>query len=240
MNTLKFLAALTLVAGSAVPIAVADVFSFTNNLPIPDGQPAGISDVEAVSASFSQIGSVQILLDIAGNFNGDLYCYLKHDSTLTVLLNRCGRTADNPFGYADSGFNIILSDSATDGNIHTYAGVVTLADGSPLTGIWQPDGRLTSPASVLATDPSTAGLSVLDSLDASGEWTLFIADLSPGGASVLNGWQLIINPVPEPSALVLEVLGLGLLSVCARKFRQKAKPGGAAASSGPMQNTRKS
>jgi hypothetical protein len=61
---------------------------------------------------------------------------------------------------------------------------------------------------VLDTDPGTAGLSVFDSLNASGSWTLFIADLSPGGTSELVSWQLIIDPVPEPSVLALTVLGL--------------------------------
>lgn len=203
-----------MLAGCATQLAVADIFSFTNNLAIPDGQPAGVSDVETIASGISQIGSVQVSLDITGDFNGDLYCYLQHDSALSVLLNRPGSTAGNPFGYADSGFTITLMDLSTNGNIHTYEGVVTPAAGSPLTGVWQPDGRTTSPASVLDTDPSTAGLSLFDGLNPSGNWTLFIADLSPDGSSVLNSWQLIISPVPEPSGLTLGVMGLGAMAAC--------------------------
>lgn len=110
-----------------------------------------------------------------------------------------------------------MSDSAVNGNIHTYRSVATPAAGTPLTGVWQPDGRTNSPASVLDSDPSVAGLGVFDGMSASGTWTLFLADLSPGGTSVLNDWQLIITPVPEPSVFALAALGLGVVSVLVRR-----------------------
>lgn len=199
-----------LVAGSGIQIAVADVFSFTNTLPIPDGNAAGMCDVETLPSGISQIGSVLVQLNIRGDFNGDLYCYLKHGNALSVLLNRPGRTSSNPFGYADSGLNITLNDFALNGNVHNYGVVQTPAAGLPLTGAWQPDGRTTIPFDVLDSDVSMAGLNVFQNLNASGSWTLFVADLSSGGTSVLNSWQLIIEPVPEPSAFALAVLGLGL------------------------------
>jgi len=83
--------------------------------------------------------------------------------------------------------------------------------------VWQPDGRTTSPDHVLDTDPSAAPLGVFAGMSASGTWTLFIADLSPGGTSMLNSWQLIITPVPEPSVLPLAALGLGVVSVLVRR-----------------------
>ena len=218
MNTPKFLAAFVALTVCAGRIAVADVFSFSNlDLTIPDGQPAGISDVETIASGISQIGSVQVSLNIAGNFNGDLYCYLEYNDTLSILLNRPGRTAGNPFGYADSGFNITLSDSAANGNIHTYEMVLTPAAGSQLTGVWQPDGRTSSPASVVDTDPSTAGLSLFDGMNPNGDWTLFIADMSPGGDSTLMDWQLTIDPVPEPPVAAL--LGLGVVAAYIRRSR---------------------
>ncbi len=223
MSAFKFIAAFVGLAGCVSQIAVAEVYSFTNNLSVPDGQPAGVSDVETVSSGLSQIGSVQVVLNIVGNFNGDLFCYLQYDDHLAVLLNRPGRTAGNSFGYDDSGFSVTLSDTATNGNIHTYGGVVVPVSGLPLTGAWQPDGRTNSPATVLDTNPSTAGLGLFDGLNPSGNWTLFLADLSPGGTSVLNSWQLIITPVPEPSALALEVVGLGALLVFIRKVKNVSR-----------------
>lgn len=94
MNTRKLLVTLAAVAWGASPVAAVEVFSFTNlNLGIPDGQAAGVSDVETITSGISQLGSVQVSLNLTGNFNGDLYCYLEYNSALAVLLNRPGRTA---------------------------------------------------------------------------------------------------------------------------------------------------
>jgi len=223
MNLPKYLAPLVVAAGFSSRLALADTFSFTNNLAIPDGQAAGVSDVESITSGISQIGSVMVSLNIAGDFNGDLYCYLEHDNAFSVLLNRVGRTTGSAFGYADSGFNIVLIDTATNGNIHNYQGVFTPAAGTPLTGVWQPDGRTTSPASVLDTDPSTAGLSVFDNLNASGSWTLFLADLSPGGTSELVSWQLDFYTVPEPSIVALTIAGLAVVTGFARIRKRLCK-----------------
>ena len=149
--------------------------------------------------------------------NGDLYCYLQHSSGLSVLLNRAGRTSGDGFGYDDAGFNVTLSDSAANGNIHTYRNVFVPPGGSGLSGFWQPDGRLISPMTVVDTDPVNAQLNVFNGLDASGTWTLFLSDNSSGGNNLLNSWQLIITPVPEPSAVSLLALGLGVVCVKARR-----------------------
>src|SRR5262245_44186625 len=113
------LVSVTLALGAASAVA-ADVYSFSVNQVVPDGQPAGFSDTHSIVSGISQTVSVQVGLNIVGNYNGDLYCYLQHGSALSVLLNRTGRTAGNSFGYDDSGFNIALSDVAVNGNIHTY------------------------------------------------------------------------------------------------------------------------
>jgi subtilisin-like proprotein convertase family protein len=220
MNKRTFSILLSTVLLLSGPAAYGDTFSFTDNLAIPDGEPAGVSDVQAISTSITQITSLQVSLNIAGNFNGDLYCYLQYDGTLSVLLNRVGRSVSNPFGYADSGFAVTFSDTAANGNIHTYQLETIPANGTPLTGLWQPDGRTTSPATVLNTDPGTANLSQFNGLNPNGNWTLFVADLSPGGTSELLGWQLTVNPVPEPSGSVLMLIGLGVLLL--KPFRKAA------------------
>ena len=83
---------------------------------------------------------------------------LSHGSGFSVLLNRVGSTAGNPYGYSDSGLSVTLSDSAAN-DIHTYRSVVSLAAGAPLTGTWQPDARITDPGSVVNTDSRSAFLS---------------------------------------------------------------------------------
>jgi subtilisin-like proprotein convertase family protein len=212
------LASATLALGVA-SAAAADVYSFTVNQVIPDGQPAGFSDTHAIVSGISQIGSVQVGLNIVGNYNGDIYCYLQHGSALSVLLNRTGRTAGNSFGYDDGGFNIALSDSAVNGNIHTYRNVTVPPGNGVLTGVWQPDGRYVNPATVLDTDLVTAPLSVFNGMDPNGTWTLFVADMSSGGVSVLNGWQLTITQIPEPTILTFTALGLGAVLLARRRNR---------------------
>lgn len=213
MNHSKHYLALIVLSAWVTRAAAVDFFTFNNiNAAIPDGQPAGVSDGQTVASGINQIAAVAVSLNISGNFNGDLYCHLQFNNALAVLLNRSGRTAANPFGYDDSGFSLTLSDTAAAGNIHTYRGVVTPGAGLPLTGTWQPDGRITSPASVLETDPALAGLSGFNGMNPNGQWTLFVADLSSGGTSVLNSWGLIITAVPEPSVSALATFGISAFS----------------------------
>ena len=197
----------------------AQTFSFPGlNLVIPDGQASGVANFESISTPIHQISSIEVSLTISGNFNGDLYCYLQHGTNLSVLLNRPGRTGANGDGYDDSGFAITLDDNAPRGDIHNYQGVLRPPAGTPLTGLWQPDGRYIDPDSVLNTDPRNAMLNLFNGADPNGDWTLFVADVSAGGTSVLNSWQLIINPVPEPSTAAL--VGIGSLLLLGRVRRR--------------------
>ncbi|MCX6865206.1 MAG: proprotein convertase P-domain-containing protein [Verrucomicrobia bacterium] len=88
---------------------------------------------------------------------------------------------------------------------------MALPNTGALSGIFQPDGRNISPANSLDTTVPTTHLGVFNTLDSSGEWTLFVADVAAGETMTLNSWQLTVNPVPEPSAAVLGVLGLSLV-----------------------------
>src|SRR5262249_1201049 len=127
-------------------------------------------------------------LQIDGGFNGDFYAYLRHGASgFAVLLNRVGQTGANPFGYADSGFNVTFSDFAPNGDIHTYANVTDPAGGT-LTGLWQPDGPHDSLSSV-----RDGMLSSFTGLDPKGDWTLFVADLSSVGVGTLANWSLTIE-----------------------------------------------
>src|SRR5688572_3006366 len=133
-------------------------FSQTNsfedlNQVIPDANASGLSYVRVISSSIVQLSSIRVQLQIHGEFNGDLYAYLRHvtpDGTnFCVLLNRPGKTVSNPFGYDDFGLDILFDDSSVNGDIHTYRQMTTPEPGSPLMGLWQPDGRKIDPFSVL-------------------------------------------------------------------------------------------
>jgi subtilisin-like proprotein convertase family protein len=190
---------------------------------IPDGNPSGLSLTQTISSSITAITSVSVNLNLSAEYNGDLYVYLQHGDAITVLLNRTGSTLGNPSGYGDSGFQITLSDSAANGDIHTYQSVTTPADGSPLTGGWQPDARLADPDAVTDGSARSAYLNVFNGLAASGDWTLFVADLSTGGASAVNSWSLEFTGrqthVPDAGQipLAMQMALTGLLTWAARK-----------------------
>jgi subtilisin-like proprotein convertase family protein len=217
MKANRTLAALVALVWWCGQLEGEEIFTFSDlNKSIPDGQPAGISDFQTITSGIAQIGSLKVKLYVSGNFNGDLYCYLGHGTGYSVLLNRPGRTTGNLDGYDDGGFQITLSDTAANGDIHDYRGLQTPLPGFPLTGVWQPDARNISPDTVLDTDPRTAWLSSFGGLDPNGTWTLFIADLSSGGTSVLNGWQLEITAIPEPSGTAFALLAGFLVALKTR------------------------
>jgi hypothetical protein len=198
--------------------AQAQVFQQTVNTDIPDGNPTGLSSTIEVSGLASQLENITVSLDIPGGFNGDLYAYVSHGTSgFAVLLNRVGKTAGDPFGYSDAGFNkLTLSDTASQ-DIHLYGGNGGLA----LTGIWQPDGRNVNPQLVLDSSPRTAMLSSFTGADPNGSWVLFVADMaSGGGQAVLQDWSIDITAVPEPATGKLCV-GLAAALALARLWRMR-------------------
>ena len=59
-----------------------------------------------------------------------------------MLLDRVGTTSSDHFGYDDTGFDVTLSDHATQvPTIHLYQDASYALNGSgQLTGTWRPDG----------------------------------------------------------------------------------------------------
>jgi subtilisin-like proprotein convertase family protein len=176
---------------------------------IPDNNASGVAFAFNIAAGDQLvITNVEVSLNIAGGWNGDLYAYLSHGSGFAVLLNRPGRTAGNSFGSGGSGMSLTLSDSyLTD--VHTAAN-------DPLSGNFAPDARFVNPVAVLDTDARTAFLSSFTNLDPNGTWTLFLADVSPLGVSTIQNWTVSLGvtvAVPEPGSMALLILSAGLGAV---------------------------
>ena len=106
------------VASSSVALSLpgSGFFSadYSVNRAIPDGGFIGISDTRTVSTALHSVTNLKVRLKISGTYNGDLFCYLAHGSGYSVLLNRVGRTAGNPFGYGDPGLEVTFEDGATN------------------------------------------------------------------------------------------------------------------------------
>lgn len=201
MKTLIAKILLVLLAGVSPLLLQAqttETFTYTTNRLVPDGSFSGLSDVRTVSSAIGTISSLKVKLKLSGEFNGDLYGYIRHSSGFTVLLNRSGRSASNSSGYADSGFDVTFQTGAVNGDIHLYHNVTTPSAGAPVTGFWQPDGRTNDPVNVLDSSVRATSLTNFNGLDAAGEWTLFLADVESGGTNMLTEWGLEITGTASP------------------------------------------
>ena len=203
------------------------VTNWSGSQMLTDNDPSGWSFSFTPAETNATITDVNVTLDIAGGFNGDLYAYLVHGGSYSVLLNRTGRTDGAPDGYANTGFAVTLDDQAplvggtTFADIHLYGSLNPVYNGSgQLTSTWQPDGRTDSPTNVLAgTSNRTAFLSSFNGQDPAGSWTLFVADLSPGGVSTMRGASIEVSTIPEPASLVMLLAGLALCGL--RRLRPR-------------------
>lgn len=201
--------------------------SWDGSQALPDNDPSGWTYTFTPSAPVADVTDVNVTLQIDGGFNGDLFAYLVHAGGYAVLLNRTGRDTGLIYGYSDPGFSITLDDEAplvggvTAPDIHVYQSLSPSYDGNGrLTGLWQPDARTADPASVVAGSPRTAYLSSLDGLTSDGSWTLFLADMSPGGVSTVEGFSIDVTQIPEPSALGL-AFAVGLVAWRIRRWRTR-------------------
>lgn len=198
--------------------------SVTNNAVVPDANPVGLTSTLNVSGLGEFITNITVTLNITGGFNGDLYAYLlSPEDSSVILLNRVGMSSSNYFGYGDTGFNITL-DSASGNNVHNYQNFSPTFNGSgQLTGTWAPDRRTNDPAysapSAFDAAPTGNTFANLDGLNPNGVWTLFIADLSPGGQSTLVSWGLTVVTVPEPQTWTLLGGSLAAFWMMARQRR---------------------
>jgi len=161
---------------------------------IPDADPTGWWDARTISGVPGTIVSVAISLDISGGWNSDLYGCLVHvdtanQTTSAILLNRIGITGGNPFGNTGLSLKVTLaSDTATD------YGNISYATSGEINGTYNPDN-------------ASGSLVVFNGMTVNGTWKLFLADMSGGNQSTVNGWSLDITTVPEPVSLALGIAG---------------------------------
>jgi len=200
---------------------------FQNGGLVPDNSKSGWADTRTVPSLSGAISDVSVVLNLSGGWNGDLYAYLVHDTGFAVLLNRVGRETGNAIGYGDSGMNVVFNDVALGGDIHWYGGT-----GVP-AGSYQPDGRNILPQSAVGTFDAaerTAWLSSFIGGNASGNWTLYVADVAGGEQSTVSSWGLDITTasVPEPTSLIGGAVAVLFLGGAIGWYRRKeSKPGSA-------------
>lgn len=228
----------TLTAIAATPEALF-LGSGPLDLAVPDGSLEGIQHTITVSTPLNRVLEARISVQLdslpGGSFAGDLYLTVVHDGRAAVLLNRPGRQPGSPFGYGDSGnLTITFDDTAATADIHAYRVPVTGSHDTPLAGglsslpdLWQSDGRLSDPLAVSLSDPRPARLNEFVDSNPNGAWTLFVADVSGGGAVALRQWSVDLVAVPEPEATALATalaLALALGVTAARRDARTQTP----------------
>ena len=189
---------------------------------ITDNDPTGLAFNFAISDPATEIVSLEVMLQISGGYNGDLYAYLTHDAGgFAVLLNRPGvgttTGGSSASGYSDTGFHLTFGTFSPDGapNVHFYQNHDPVFNGSgQLTGNWQPDGRAIDPESPAGDfeAPGAADFSTFTGVNPSGNWTLFFADLSPGSISTVEDFSVTLTALPEPVTTALGIF-VGILGV---------------------------
>ena len=186
--------------------------TYTPNTYIPNGNPVGIAFTENISepggTTYARyVSDLTVTLNISGGYNGGLVAYLvAPNGTYVSLLNQPGVTGGNPFGYGGSGLNITLAD----GNRSIQSTYETPGVSFGSGGTYGADGLLSSVYG-----------SALD-----GNWTLFFANLSSGGANgELTSFTLNFTAVPEPVGIALGIFaGLAALSACLGMCWKKKLP----------------
>lgn len=201
-------------------------YDFNVGMGVPDNDLSGLADTRNLVSDITSITDVRVIMNVTGGYIGDFYVYLAHDGAIAVLLNRAGRSATDPFGYADSGFSITFDDNA-GADVHNYKSGLTAGAGI-LTGVWQPDARNVLPGSSDIQTPRSAFLSSFDGMSASGDWTLFLADVSPVGGGTLIDWHLEVTgevtEVPDrPNTCVLLMIGLVTIFCASACSHQRAR-----------------
>ena len=190
---------LAAVARVRLEAQTTETYTFATNRVVPDGNAAGVSDVRNLSSAIGAIRSVTVRLKITGEFNGDLYGYVRHAGGFAVLLNRSGKNISDTHGYADSGFDVTFQTGAANGDIHLYQSGAAPVNGFPLGGVWEPDGRTVDPANVTDGASRATSLTNFNGLSAAGQWTFYLVDPEGGGTNMFTEWGLDITGATVPT-----------------------------------------
>jgi len=178
-------------AGITALTGISGVYSSGTVSPsqvIPDNNPGGVSYGFSIADTGLQVSQVTVLINMSGGYNGDMYAYLAHGSTLVELLNS---TVYSTGGAGGNTINVTMSSA-----------------GSAI-----PVGGLSAAQlSAGSTYGAPGDLGNFNYADPNGLWTLFFSDTSPGDTMTLNTFDLSITAVPEPVNTALALFG-GLFAV---------------------------
>ncbi|MBB5209181.1 Ig-like domain-containing protein [Chiayiivirga flava] len=163
------------VASAPRSFTTVPLFCATPNLAIPDNTPAGVTSTITVSAAAGgTILDLDLGLDVAHTWAGDLVVTLRHVATGTVItpMDRPGVPASTN-GCNGDNVDIVIDDEGLDGSVESSC--VNAAPAYTVGGHYTPN----------------APLSAFDGEDLTGVWELNISDRVGIDTGTLAEWCLV-------------------------------------------------
>ncbi|MBW1774006.1 MAG: IPTL-CTERM sorting domain-containing protein, partial [Deltaproteobacteria bacterium] len=187
------------------PVGNQVTYTSSPNLPIPDANPAGISDTITVNASSFAVHDMRVQVEITHTWIGDLKISLEHvatGKTVNLWNRRCGNTDNMNVTFGDGGSILLCSD------IPLGTGMV-----DPLeTGSGPP-------------------LASFSGLKLAGDWRLLVSDNAGADTGTLVSWSIIATkasdetcsplPIPTVNRWGLVVMALIILAAGAVMIRRR-------------------
>lgn len=169
-----------LMLGSFATQSNAQAYESTDTpLAVADGTPGGAVCGDPGDATVSTINvpdagtisDLNIFIDIASTWVGDVTATLTRGATTIVLIDRPGAATEAACGDGSDNYpGIFLDDEGGSGDIESSFPFVSRQSYTP-----------------------AEALSVFDGQSISGDWTLTVTDGGEGDATSINEWQLLFN-----------------------------------------------
>jgi hypothetical protein len=185
---------------STFTFTTANLICSSPALPIPDEDPAGVSDTITVGDP-GEITDLDIYFDVSHTWVGDLTFVLEHVDTGTTVgpIDRPGLPASPPFGCDGDNVDATINDEGVDGNAEDQCDNAPAIHGDLVGG----------------DPPSTTLMASFDGEDISGDWVLTVADHVGADVGTLNQWCLVPTANPIGYSIDLEKTVGTDPSVCA-------------------------
>lgn len=185
------------VAASYAPPAAAQAYASTDTpLVVADGAVGGtvcgdpgtptVSTI-TVPAGGGTIADLNVIVNIAATWVGDVTATLSNGTHTAVLIDRPGATTPDACGDSSNDYpSIVIDDEGTDGTV----------EDAPTSAPTTSDIAYTEGGSYTPNEP----LSVFDGDPLEGTWTLTVTDGGEGDDTSLLSWQLLFNDSPPVAA----------------------------------------
>jgi len=135
--------------------------------------PASVNDTISIAGAAGAVSGLDVELQIAHTWVGDIVADIEHDGTTVLLLDRPGVPLMGACGCPNNDVDVVLSD----------------AGGSPAENACS-----AAPPAIGGTLTPTQALSAFDGDDPNGDWTLTVSDGFPASDNgTLNTWCISIE-----------------------------------------------